>query len=250
MPGSEFPPVPPPPAPSFLLRSRPWTQSARPAWVLHPHRPALPRPTTLYIGERGCHLTAKSPRVGSQCYGSLGERKGQSGFLNRDEAEWAHWTERLNHEGNATEKWHSPPPTRARGFCVCSLLVGAVPGAGPRETPPNGLLQSARARLPGEVPDLDSLRLGPAAPLGCGSALQPPAPRCALEAGRKEKGGRKRREEEKRQLTHAFQSFHSEQPGVLLPPLLSLLLSRPPLLPPEETYWTLRALLPPLEIPS
>lgn len=51
-----------------------------------PREFSTPTPTTLYMGERGCHLTAKSPRVGSQRYGSLGERKGQSGFLNRDEA--------------------------------------------------------------------------------------------------------------------------------------------------------------------
>lgn len=77
--------------------------------------------------------------------------------------------------------------------------------------------------------------------------LQPPAQLCVL-GSREERGGR---EEGKgggdRQLTHAFQSLHSEQPGVLLLPLLSLLLL---LLPPEETAWTRCPLLPSLAVPS
>lgn len=159
-------------------------------------------------------------------------------------------TERLYHEGNATEKWHSPrgPPERAASASAPYWRVW-LRGAGPRETPPNGLLQSARAPTrrssgPGQstTRSCSASRLRTRAPTTC-SALRP---------GSWEK--RKRREEAegggKRQLTHAFQSLHSEQPGVLLPPLLSLLLSPPPLLPPEETDWTLRALLPLKEIPS
>lgn len=109
-------------------------------------------------------------------------------------------TERLYHEGNATEKWHSPrgPPERAASASAPYWRVW-LRGRGQEKPRPTGFC-NPRARLPGEVPDLGSLRLGPAAPLGCGSALQPPALRCALEAGRKGKGGRRRREEERGSL--------------------------------------------------
>lgn len=59
------------------------------------------------------------------------------------------------------------------------------------------------------------LRLGPAAPLGCRSVLQPPARRCVLGSG-EERGGRGAAGVGggggERKLTHAFQSLHSEQP--------------------------------------
>lgn len=96
-----------------------------------------------------------------------------------------------------------------------------------------------------------SLGLGPAAPLGCGSALQPPARRCVLGNREKKEGREEAEGGGERQSTHAFQFLHSEQPRVLLPPLLSLpLLSLPPLLPPEETAWTHRSRLPSPTIPS
>lgn len=58
-----------------------------------------------------------------------------------------------------------------------------------------------------------SLRLGPAAPLGCGSALQPPAPRCgrgSWAGGRSGRGGKSGR---RRQAAYTrLPVLHSEQP--------------------------------------
>lgn len=94
-------------------------------------------------------------------------------------------------------------------------------------TPP----RSSRAAL--------SLRLGPAAPLGCRSMLQPPARLCVLGSREERRGREQGKGGGDRQLTHAFQSLHSQQPGVLPLPLLSLLLLLLLLLPPpEETAWT------------
>lgn len=55
-----------------------------------------------------------------------------------------------------------------------------------------------------------SLRLGPAAPLGCGSALQPPAPRCGRGS---RAGGRSGRSGRRRQAAYTrLPVLHSEQP--------------------------------------
>jgi hypothetical protein len=65
-------------------------------------------------------------------------------------------------------------------------------------------------------PALLSLRLGPAAPLGCGSALQPPAPRCRRGSWAGERSGRSRRSGRsgrRRQAAYTrLPVLHSEQP--------------------------------------
>lgn len=65
-------------------------------------------------------------------------------------------------------------------------------------------------------PALLSLRLGPAAPLGCGSVLQPPAPRCLLGSwagGRSGRSGRSRGSGRRRQAAYTrLPVLHSEQP--------------------------------------
>lgn len=80
-----------------------------------------------------------------------------------------------------------------------------------------------------------SLRIGPAAPLGCGSELQPPAWLCVPGSreegtGRKEAGGRRREAAHTRLPVAPLRA--AQRP---LPPPLLLLLPRSPLLPPEDT---------------
>lgn len=77
------------------------------------------------------------------------------------------------------------------------------------------------------------LRAGPAAPLGCGSALQPPAPpRCRQGNWAGGRSGRRRQAAYPR-LPPSTQSSPSLRP----PPLLQLLPLQPvPRLPPEETH--------------
>lgn len=99
------------------------------------------------------------------------------------------------------------PPTRARG------LGGLSSQQGP--------------------PAPRCLRAGPAAPLGCGSALQPPAPpRCRQGNWAGGRSGRRRQAAYPR-LPPSTQSSPSLRP----PPLLQLLPLQPePRLPPEETH--------------
>lgn len=83
-----------------------------------------------------------------------------------------------------------------------------------------------------------TLRLGPAAPLGCGSALQPPAPRCgrgSWAGGRSGRAGGAGGGD--RRLTHAFPSSTQSSRSPRPPPLLQLPPLQPlPRLPPEETH--------------
>lgn len=116
---------------------------------------------------------------------------------------WASTKNRSPHregEGERTGKKQSHGPTPARAAPVSAPYWRARPrGRSYRKAPPTRGPGIRRAPPPPSARAGLGLRLGPAAPLGCRSVLQPPARRCVLGSGeereerREEEGGGRRR---------------------------------------------------------
>lgn len=137
-----------------------------------------------------------------------------SRFLNLSEGGWAVGSQRPYHYRAATsQKVLVPGLSRARAAPVLSPYWRTWTwGRSRGETPPTRTLGQGTWFSP--IPELGSvLGLSPAAPLGCGSLLQPPALRRVRGSGEETGGREEAGRGGKRQLTHAFQSLYSEQPG-------------------------------------
>lgn len=153
--------------------------------ILHPHRPAHHSSLKMELQPH----RRKIPEERATEWES-----GTSAFLNPVEAGWAPRHERPHREGagNATGKRLSRGPSGARAAPASALYWRARPrGRSYGKAPPTrGGAGIRRASPPRSAGAGLGLRLGPAAPLGCRSVLQPPARRRVRGRG-EERGGRR-----------------------------------------------------------